>query len=137
MKSVNQKARAVLHQLAEMAEANGGHIKIDNGPGFMPVHVEHIGNNCMSVAHYGEQNGDAMRDPEIVFWEGADLGWYPVSYRNDYLGINREAVTEWDGARPKSYLPREQADEAVFSGTWMDNISQQQGLSLTGKPVPA
>jgi hypothetical protein len=41
-------------------------------PGFMRLVIEHIGHGpsggeLVSVAHYGEQNGDLMRDPEIVF----------------------------------------------------------------------
>ena len=41
-------------------------------PGFMRLVIEHVGTGprggqLVSVAHYGEQNGDLMRDPEIVF----------------------------------------------------------------------
>lgn len=37
----------------------------------MPVHIEIIEKtdkyNHISLAHYGQQNGDAMRDPEMLF----------------------------------------------------------------------
>jgi hypothetical protein len=132
MKPVNQKAQTVIRYLAKQATANGGNVKIDNTDGrFMPVHVEHIGNGCLSIAHYGEQNGDAMRDPDMVFWLGADGNWYPVSYRNDYAGIDREAVIEWAGDRPLKYRPKEQAQQAAFAGLWMMNIKDQQGLNLS------
>lgn len=41
-------------------------------PGFMPLTVEEIlpsaeGHRQISLTHYGEQNGDAMRDPEMIF----------------------------------------------------------------------
>ena len=41
-------------------------------PGFMPLSVEDIGqsadaNRLISICHYGEQNGDLMRDPDMVF----------------------------------------------------------------------
>lgn len=138
MKSVSQKSRMILHHLAALAEANGGNVKIDNTDGrFMPVHVEHIGNNCMSVAHYGEQNGDAMRDPDMVFWKGADLGWYPVSFRNDYAGIYCEIVQEFENGQPKSYSPRDQADAVKFANLWLENILQQQELTRTRQAVPA
>lgn len=132
MRSVNQKAKAVMDRLAELAEANGGHVKIDDGAGFMPVSVEWIGCNCLSVAHYGEQNGDLMRDPDMVFWRGADSKWYPASFRNDYAGIFQESLI-LEGGQPSKVSPRMQRDQAVFAGQWMENIRQQQGLSLTAK----
>jgi hypothetical protein len=65
-------------------------------PSFMRLVIEHIGigphgGELVSVAHYGEQNGDPMRDPEIVF-EVADCSWHPVSIQQDYVGSYREAV---------------------------------------------
>jgi hypothetical protein len=41
-------------------------------PGFMPLSVEEIGSSdnghrLVSLCHYGEQNGDLMRDPDLVF----------------------------------------------------------------------
>ena len=43
---------------------------------------------CISVAHYGEQNGDLMRDPEMCFELGrAYLD--PFYFRNDYLGVEQ------------------------------------------------
>ena len=41
-------------------------------PSFMPLSIEDIGksgdgNRLVSLCHYGEQNGDLMRDPDIVF----------------------------------------------------------------------
>ena len=40
--------------------------------GYMPLSVEHIGqsaegNRLIAICHYGEQQGDLMRDPEMVF----------------------------------------------------------------------
>lgn len=136
MKSVSQKSRMILHHLDALATANEGNIKIDNTDGrFMPVHVEHIGNNCLSVAHYGEQNGDAMRDPDMVFWKGADLGWYPVSFRNDFAGTDTEFV-QFENGQPKSYSPRDQADACKFANLWLENILQQQELTRTRQAVP-
>ena len=46
--------------------------RIDNRP-FLPLCIEAVdesgpcGLPALSVAHYGEQNGDAMRDPEMLF----------------------------------------------------------------------
>jgi hypothetical protein len=61
------------------------------------------GCDAISVAPYGEQNGDPMRDLEIVFEVPPDVdpgAWGPAYYRNDYVGIEREAVwREGDGRR--------------------------------------
>lgn len=48
---------------------------------------------------YGTQHGDAMRDPEMVFWtNNLDGSWLPVSYRQDYLGLYRPCCTQdWRG----------------------------------------
>jgi hypothetical protein len=46
---------------------------------------------AISVAHYGEQNGDLMRDPEMCF-ELSMAGSPHLSafyYRNDYAGIEQ------------------------------------------------
>ena len=50
-----------------------------------------IGLPALSVAHYGEQNGDLMRDPEMYFELGFAGGphlnpWY---YRNDYVAVEQ------------------------------------------------
>jgi hypothetical protein len=50
----------------------GLYLKIDNSP-FMELVIEAMdesgpmGLPAISVAHYGRQNGDAMRDPEMCF----------------------------------------------------------------------
>ncbi|MBS0155196.1 MAG: hypothetical protein JSS38_11410, partial [Nitrospira sp.] len=64
-------------------------------PGYLPLSVEEIGCSgdgyrLVSLCHYGEQNGDLMRDPDIVFlFHNVPDGMAaePVSFRNDYLGI--------------------------------------------------
>jgi len=60
---------------------------------YMPLVIEKLpgiglaGKTGVSVAHYGEQNGDPMRDPEIVFdWET----WQPVMFQNDYAGVYQD-----------------------------------------------
>jgi len=72
-------------------------------PGYMPLSVEEIGSSgdgdrLVSLCHYGEQNGDLMRDPDIVFLfrnvsDGAPAE--PVSFPNDYLGIVQD-VYQYD-----------------------------------------
>jgi hypothetical protein len=59
-----------------LAKAGGWHpglyLKTDNLP-YMELVIEAVGEPgplglpAISVAHYGEQNGDLMRDPEMCF----------------------------------------------------------------------
>jgi hypothetical protein len=97
-------------------------------PGFMRLVIEHVGTGprggeLVSVAHYGESNGDLMRDPEIVF-EVSDGQWQPVSIQQDYLGSYREAV--FVGADGKVYVrPAEVCDIAVFARVWDRNLKHQ------------
>ncbi len=51
---------------------------------------------ALSVAHYGEQNGDLMRDPEMCFELGFDGGiadLNPFYYRNDSVGVEQWSRT--------------------------------------------
>lgn len=48
------------------------------------------GTRLVSLCHYREQNGDLMRDPDMVFLlydlpDGAAAE--PISFRNDYLAM--------------------------------------------------
>lgn len=126
MKPVSATAQRVLEILIAGLDTHQSR-KIDNSGGtFMAVHVERIGEDLFSVAHYFEQNGDMMADPDIVFWR--DCGrFYPVEYTQHALGIYQRLVT-FENGRPVRFMSRQQADAASFTTTWMRNIKQQQRL---------
>lgn len=71
--------------------------------GFMPLHIERIGTGprgypLLAVSHTYEQNGDLMRDPEIVMEVLLSAKWWlPVSYRQDGLGFFQEVVKGQSG----------------------------------------
>jgi hypothetical protein len=83
------------------------YLKIENPP-FMALVIEATpepgpcGLPAISIAHYGKQNGDPMRDPEMCF----ELVKTPLDalslssfyFRNDYLGIEQYSryVSETD-----------------------------------------
>src|SRR5262245_32959183 len=96
--------------------------------GFLRLVIEHIGagprgGELVSVAHYGEQNGDLMRDPEIVF-EVAARTWYPVSVQMDYVGSYREAVSV--GEDGKVYVcPAWVREIQAFARIWDRNLKHQ------------
>ena len=134
MKALSKRAEAVFR--AAMARCGeDGHCKIDGRPGtFMALCVERIGEvhwggsvfPLWSFAHYGEQNGDAMRDPDVVMLE-AGTGLYPVSFRNDYLGVDNESLVYEDGKVSGCRL-KMQASITSFCATWAGNLKDQQGL---------
>src|ERR1700745_1698418 len=77
----------------------GLYLKIDNPP-YMALVIEATdesgpcGLPSISVAHYGEQNGDRMRDPEMCFELGlADGRLNAFYYRNDYVCVEQWSRT--------------------------------------------
>ena len=78
------------------------------------------------MAHYGVQNGDLMADPEMTFVivQGE---YYPISFRNDYLGIDQEVFHYKDG-KPTHIKPKLQSDLTTFANSWMKNIQEQQEI---------
>ena len=61
-------------------------LSITNEP-YMRLVIEVVGKEQVSVAHYYTQNGDAMRDPEIVF----GVHWLPIEITQDPVGIYRRS----------------------------------------------
>ena len=110
-------------------------------PGYMPLSVEEIGpsdegHRLVSLCHYGEQNGDLMRDPDIVFMfhdlpDG--LAAEPVSFRNDYMALCQE-VYSYDEAGTRTHVrPALKAELKSFSRTWFKNLKEQGFFSPEAK----
>lgn len=101
--------------------------------GFMPLCIERVGvgprgGTLISVAHYYEQNGDLMRDPDMVF-EVIDSArakgdWWPISFQQDNLGIYQEAVT-CDDSRRVLVRPKLSGELACFAQQWDRNLRDQ------------
>ena len=129
-----------MQHVQQMIEEHGGfeavrnqYLRIENEP-FMRLAIEVIGGPYpngayeVSVAHYGEQNGDAMRDPEITFLVGQSATgweWSPLTFLNDYVGAYQaacEADTNGLQRVKDARLLRELQD---FATQWDLNIKQQ------------
>ena len=101
--------------------------------GFMPLSIEEIGadsegRRLIAVMHTGQQNGDLMRDPELVFaiqdWKGSPVA-EPISFRNDYLGILHE-VYRYDGDGKRTHVvPELKRDLRHFTHAWFENLRDQ------------
>ena len=136
MHAIDGDAKAVMGKLVE--KLVDGYVKLDNAPGaFMPLVVEKImdlpGFSAVySLAHYGELNGDLMADPEMTFGE-LDGEFYPLSFRNDYLGFYQDVMScqdvmsYQDGHEPV-VDERLQKELTEFAALWLRNIKEQQGV---------
>ena len=108
-------------------------------PGYMPLSVEEIGSSgdghrLVSLCHYGEQNGDLMRDPDIVFLfhnapDGAAAE--PVSFRNDYLGIVQDVYRYDETGRRTHVVPSLKQDLMEFAESWFANLKDQGFFAST------
>jgi len=92
MIKVNKQARRVLAKLTHGLEDPKDHKEFDNSPGaFMAAYVENIGyfnmGKLFSIAHYYEQNGDLMKEPDMVFIKGQDGEYYPMDFQQDNIGM--------------------------------------------------
>lgn len=130
-KSLNPYAEAVFNQLIRDLTL-GAALKLDAAKGtVMAVHVEQLTERHYSVAHYYEQNGDQMADPEMTFYRCEHGRVFPCSYQQDSLGIYRMGLEITDLGIVEGENPKEQADQADFANVWMKNIAEQQLLTVT------
>lgn len=121
------------------------YIKIENDP-YMPLCIEYVGHGprnrpMVSVCHYGEQNGDAMRDPDMVF-EVIDYetvfpwSWEPISYRNDYLGVDQLAMWTDPDNQHIMVKPKLVRELKAFARDWDKNIKEQGFLEAFTTQLP-
>jgi len=126
------RAKRLMDRLTTGLSWDGKSRKIDNKPGiFMPLYIgvayETALGKVYYLAHYGEQNGDLMTDPEMHFLKMRNKEYYPVFYRNDYVGIAEQSLTVYEDG--KAEIRRiAQEDQTSMANTWLRNIRQQQGL---------
>ena len=89
--------------------------------GFMDLSVEWISEDRIAIAHYGEQNGDLMADPDMtIIVDNEAKTVMPATYQNDYVGVYQEVYTD-DGR----WLPRLSRELTSFLTTWLKNIEFQ------------
>jgi hypothetical protein len=78
---------------------------------------------CISVSHYGEQNGDLMRDPEMCFEPGHGQSLDPFYYRNDHVGVEQWSRNIVCGQYVHLVLLDQQHQR--FAATWDDTLRLQ------------
>jgi hypothetical protein len=96
----------------------------------MSLTVENIGLGprglpALYICHYGEQNGDLMRDPEMCFEmeieNGAVKDCHPFYFRNDYAGMEQFSV---DAETGRIDTVQVQA-QRNFAGLWSRTLEEQ------------
>ena len=112
--------------------AGAGAVRI-TVPEYMPLSVEEIGvsqdgHRLVSLCQYGEQNGDLMRDCDLVFMvsdlpDGAAAE--PVSFRNDYLGIIQDVYRYDKMGRRTHVVPALKQDLKEFARAWLATLRDQ------------
>ncbi len=107
----------------------GAYLKLEM-ESYMPLVIEKIGCNQVSVAHYYYQNGDAIADPDILFFTvGEDWIAAEISQPNYY-----SAPVTGDGSRecvwlcPDQKSQREQTGIAELAQMWAENLKSQGWL---------
>ena len=99
--------------------------------GYMPLCVENLGytfhgGTVYSVTHWGEQNGDAMRDPDMTISVDHKAGTVdPLTFQNDYMGMYQEVYLTGDNGQER-YRPQLRAELDRFLWQWLQNIQEQQ-----------
>jgi hypothetical protein len=88
-----------MQTILRILERAGGYrptlyLNIENSP-YLALVIEAtpepgpLGLPGLSVAHYGKQNGDPMRDPEMCFELSKAARLDPYYWRNDYVAVEQ------------------------------------------------
>ena len=137
-----------MQTILRILERAGGYrpslyLKIENPP-YMALVIEAVlgpgplNLPAISVAHYGEQNGDLMRDPEMCF----ELSKPPLSglvlsayyFRNDYMGV--ELFSRLRDDANYIFVPALYEQHEKFAELWDRNLRDQRFLeALTDKSI--
>lgn len=110
---------------------NYKYLKLESDLGFMTLSLDKIGSNSVAMAHYYEQNGDLMVDPEIVFdIDSKNKTLTAMSYQQDGMSIYKTYEPDSD----------EQDNCNSFVDTWFNNISTQayrpvKAINIHGKEI--
>jgi hypothetical protein len=129
-----------MQHIQQMIDQHGGfeavrtrYLRLENPP-FMRLVIEVIGGPYpngaygLSISHYSEQNGDAMRDPEITFLvvpSAEGTKWTPLTYENSYLGAYQVVAEVSREGLVKVKQSQWMKELRSFAKKWDINIKQQ------------
>lgn len=136
MESLNKSASATFAKLIDGLVHVGDARTINNSTAFMAVHVEIIGlpdfgyrpregSWIVSVAHYYEQNGDLVCDPDVTFMRTPEGTVFPMTFEQG--GVTYQVAAKFEDHQLK-FNKKAQKDLVLFCNDWMGNIAEQQNL---------
>jgi hypothetical protein len=134
----------------QMIDQHGGfeavrarYLRLENPP-FMRLVIEVIGGPYpngayeVSVAHYAEQNGDAMRDPEITFLAvpaAESTTWTPLTFENSYMGTYQVVAEVNSEGLIKVKHSQAMNDLRDFANQWDRNL-KEHGFGVVSSAPP-
>lgn len=102
-----------------------GYMEVTNDP-FMALHINYLGKECgldkYSVAHNFLQNGDLMKDPDMMFYD-IDNKFLASSFEQDAFPVSEFSIECIDNQFRKK--PRLQIKHQAFSNQWASNLKEQ------------
>jgi hypothetical protein len=104
-----------------------------NVSAYMPLSIEAIGRSAeggtlVALSHTAVQNGDLMRDPEIVFeirTASSTRAAEPLSFRNDFTGTYQEVYRYSPQGRRTHLVPSLKNELRSFVRMWFRNLHAQ------------
>ena len=134
MTPITERAQKVFEALVfGLSPAESRTVDTEAGT-FMAVQVERLTDTRFAIAHYFEQGGDLVPDPDMEFWRGPDGRIYPVAvqFATGHYGLAMAFPKEG----PAVY-EAEQKDQARFASFWLANIRAQQRTFFESKAAKA
>lgn len=118
--TANRNYKHLLAAFPQIMEHQYSYMQFSAGEAFDKLNLEWISRSELAISHTYVQNGDLMRDPEIVLSVNKnDRTVFPVEYQNDSLGL----YGRYEEGDAKS------KDCNAFLRDWLRNIDAQ-GYSL-------
>ncbi len=116
-KTAEERNYYFLSDLApEIISGETRYIRFEAGESFMPLTIERLSEDRISVSHFYVQNGDVMYDPDMEFIiDKENMALTPQTYRQDGLAVYQSVE---NGSTTVKELN-------TFAGQWFSNIRSQ------------
>ncbi len=105
--------------------------------GFLPLVIEKIGPELLSLAHYYKLNGDLVATPDVVFYTGGSQGWLAIEISQPLDYTRYAYVEEGVLVEVNEGQGQDQEDLAAFVEEWAALLYGQSwltGANRAGKP---
>ena len=127
MKPMSARDAKILDKIFKGMESETSK-RISNSKVYIPLSVERLYDNRYSMAHYVEQFGDLLPDPDIELYRDKSGNWYPVAIQQ-IMGNYTRAITNFDDdGEPTMFNYAEYNELRDFLSMWLKNLKEQQGL---------